>query len=74
MSKEDKAARSKLNRFLKELGELTERHGMKIGGCESCCGAPWVAQTGKRTSLLVEYLRYCTTCEKYGPRADHEDC
>lgn len=75
MSKaEDRALQQKAKSFLKELDLLTEKYGLVIGGCESCCGAPWVTTSGKQVNYLVEYLRYCKTCKGYGPAAAHEDC
>lgn len=32
---------NRLEEFLKELSELTEKHGFSIGGC-GCCGSPWI--------------------------------
>lgn len=72
--KTKKAAERKAAAFMAELAELTERYGIAIGGCESCCGAPWAVTTDKQQTFLVEYLRYCKTCKTYGPKSDHEDC
>ena len=35
--------KEKLDRFLKELGELSNKHGFKICGC-GCCGSPWIEE------------------------------
>lgn len=34
--------KEKLNKFLEELSELSNKYGFAIGGC-GCCGSPWVA-------------------------------
>lgn len=31
----------KVKQFLKEISEVCNRHGLKIGGC-GCCGSPFV--------------------------------
>ena len=31
----------RLENFLKELAELTQKYGIKIGGC-GCCGSPFL--------------------------------
>lgn len=51
ITKEDAAA------FLKDLSELTRKHGFVIGGC-GCCGSPYVhhlTRPGELTDL--EYDR-----------------
>ena len=35
--------------FLKELTELTEKHGIVIGGC-GCCGSPYLLTLKERLS------------------------
>ena len=72
--KEERALRRKVENFLKELDLLTEKYGMQIGGCESCCDAPWVVIPGRNPVYVVKHLRYCKSCEGYGPAAAHEDC
>jgi hypothetical protein len=75
MAKEERADRAKLKRFLTELNELTERHGIKIGGCGEC-GSPWVIPNNPkyRGENLVEHLHYCNTHKAYGPYDEHRDC
>jgi hypothetical protein len=75
VSKEQRAGRAKLKKFLAELGELTERHGIKIGGCGEC-GSPWVIPDTPRYrgGNLVDHLHYCDTHKAYGPYAEHRDC
>jgi len=64
----------KTERFLKELGELSKKYGMTIGGCHSCCGAPWVVtQKGRDVTYLVEYLMFCKSCGAYGSQEEHEE-
>jgi len=70
----EKTLRRKTENFLKELDLLTEKYGMEIGGCQSCCGAPWVVVSGKKPVYTVEYLMYCKTCKGYGPAAAHKNC
>ena len=33
--------KKRLDKFLKELSELSNEYGFIIGGC-GCCGSPWV--------------------------------
>ena len=33
--------KERLDKFLEELSELTNKYGFVIGGC-GCCGSPWV--------------------------------
>ena len=33
--------KEKLDSFLEELSELSNKYGFEIGGC-GCCGSPWV--------------------------------
>jgi hypothetical protein len=51
--------KSALAAFLAELAALTEKHGIRIGGC-GCCGSPWLDKTAKRQG---QYLCYETTLE-----------
>lgn len=59
--------------FLSDMGKLAKKYGLTVGGCESCCGAPWVADT-KEHRVLVEYVRYCKKHGVYGSKSDHENC
>lgn len=38
--------------FLKELTELTKKHGIYIGGC-GCCGSPYLGPTDKTTECDI---------------------
>ena len=73
MSKQDKVQRNKLERFLKELGELSEKHGLYIGGSGDL-GSPWVASlNGKKFEPFAEHLHFCKACESYGQYVDHDE-
>jgi hypothetical protein len=45
MNKEEQKAH-KREKFIKELTELSRRHGIIIGGC-GCCGSPFVRDIPK---------------------------
>lgn len=36
-------SRERLDKFLEELSELSNKYGFEIGGC-GCCGSPWVQE------------------------------
>lgn len=73
MSKEDKIQKNKLERFLKELGELSEKHGLYIGGSGDL-GSPWVAAlSDKKFEPFAEHLYFCKQCGCYGQYIDHDD-
>lgn len=59
--KEPEISEADLAAFLVDLAALTEKHGIKIGGC-GCCGSPWVKKTeerkGKYTCEGVEELTW----------------
>lgn len=38
-------SKERLDKFLEELSELTNKYGFVIGGC-GCCGSPWVDEIG----------------------------
>lgn len=44
--------------FLKDLTELTKKHGIEICGC-GCCGSPWLAVLDKRTQASEDYSYKC---------------
>jgi hypothetical protein len=45
--------------FLKELTELSEKHNIVINGCGEC-GSPWLAQLrdGKEEDVIEEHLSW----------------
>lgn len=53
--------KQKLNDFLEELSQLTEKYSMFIGGC-GCCGSPYVESNGK---YIGEFLKWDTDTNKY---------
>lgn len=55
-----KAQDKKVNDFLKELSELTEKYGIEIGGC-GCCGSPYLS--GK--DIHETKLEFDTERKKY---------
>lgn len=69
----DRVARRKTDVFLRELTALTQKHGLKIGGCGEC-GSPWVCDIKDRGPNQIEHLYYCPAHKEYGAYADHEDC
>lgn len=69
----DRLARRKVDAFLKELTELTQKHGLKIGGCGDC-GSPWVCDIKERGSNQIDHLYYCPSHKTYGAMKDHKDC
>ena len=69
----DRVARRKVDGFLRELTVLTQKHGLKIGGCGDC-GSPWVCNIKERGSNQIEHLYYCPAHKEYGAMEDHEDC
>lgn len=69
----DRLARRKVDAFLKELTELTQKHGLKIGGCGDC-GSPWVCDLKERGSNQIDHLYYCPEHKVYGAMKDHKEC
>lgn len=69
----DRVARRKTDVFLRELTALTQKHGLKIGGCGEC-GSPWVCDIKDRGPNQIEHLHYCPAHKEYGAYDDHEDC
>jgi hypothetical protein len=59
--KEPDIEESNLAAFLADLAALTEKHGIKIGGC-GCCGSPWLKKTdgqqGQYTCYKTEELTW----------------
>ena len=47
----------KRDAFLKELTELTLKHGIKIGGC-GCCGSPWIAEAKPEDAECIYTVDY----------------
>lgn len=66
----DNETMERLRLFLKELAELTEKHGFEIGGC-GCCGSPWVAEINGYVN--VDGLFYDEHRKKYTYIGDREE-
>ena len=47
--------KEKMNMFLEELSELSNKYGLAIGGC-GCCGSPWIDEIDAYGS--VSYLTF----------------
>lgn len=52
----------RLEEFLKELSELTQKHGFVIGGC-GCCGSPWIGDF--KNEFDADELHYNDKKQKY---------
>jgi hypothetical protein len=52
-----------LNKFLKELTELTKRYDIGIGGC-GCCGSPYIIDL-KGGTLIGEHLSWDEETNSY---------
>lgn len=52
---------SRLEEFLKELSELTQKYELEIGGC-GCCGSPWIENT---QSYVADNLYYDKDKQRY---------
>lgn len=54
----------RLEEFLKELAELSKKHGLFIGGC-GCCGSPcpWIYDT--KENICADNLGYDEKKEIY---------
>ena len=48
-------SRERLDKFLEELSELSNKYGFVIGGC-GCCGSPWVEEVDG--DLYADELRF----------------
>jgi hypothetical protein len=63
--------------FLRELSELTEKHGIVICGC-GCCGSPYLEERKMVQEMTVaENLKFDEKKKKYSCKvllkgADHE--
>lgn len=52
-------SREKELQFLKELTELTQKHGIAIGGC-GCCGSPFLYDDeGQEFSQMQYHFKLC---------------
>ena len=61
--KDEKADKKEL--FLKELGELSKKYGLYIGGC-GCCGSPFVIRVHEGVKEVVaENLEWDFEKERY---------
>lgn len=47
--------KEKLDKFLEELSELSNKYGLTIGGC-GCCGSPWIDETD--CNKIADYLEF----------------
>lgn len=61
-----------LKSLLKDLGKLSKRYGLQVGGCGDC-GSPWVSGMRRGAGTRLEHLHYRRTCKKYGSYVDHPD-
>ena len=59
---------NRLEEFLKELSELTEKHGFSIGGC-GCCGSPWINDF--KDEFNADNLYYDNEKQKYEAKYTH---
>lgn len=53
-----------LEEFLKELTELTKKHGLAIGGC-GCCGSPFIYEVKDKNKEPATDLIWDEKLEKY---------
>lgn len=60
---------NRLEEFLNELSELTQKHGFSIGGC-SCCGSPWINDF--KNEFNADELYYDEEKQKYEAEYDHQ--
>lgn len=60
---------NRLEEFLKELSELTQKHGFSIGGC-GCCGSPWICDF--KDEFDSDHLYYDNEKQKYEVEYTHK--
>jgi hypothetical protein len=53
----------KVEMFLKELAELTDKYGLAVNGC-GCCGSPWIYDV-KSGEVIVDNIDYNEHEKKY---------
>lgn len=51
----DKEKKDKLDKFLEELSELSNKYGFVINGC-GCCGSPWIEEVD--SNIMYDYLKF----------------
>lgn len=59
---------NRLEEFLKELSELTQKYGFVIGGC-GCCDSPWIGDF--QNEFDADNLYYDKKMQKYKAIYDH---
>lgn len=58
---------NRLEEFLSELSELTQKHGFSICGC-GCCGSPWIDDS--KNEYNASALYYDNAKQKYEAEYD----
>ena len=59
---------NRLEEFLKELSELTQKHGFSIDGC-GCCHSPWINDF--KNEFDADDLYYDNEKQKYKAEYSH---